>query len=550
MAYSDLANNQGVSFNSLISGVSQGYFSAKTTIPSTNKMATKAACNTYVTVNPLYPPFASKANDQLVVKQDLQNSIGTISISNNFFAGTITDVTVNGVSITGASFPLDIGNGTTGYTTQVGTYNILVYYADATNPDNYMRITDSEYNNSCVDGFSSSGPGPYYVTFSSQIINTSVAVDIISGDGGCTAPPPTLIEDLPFSTVAVSRGTGQYMIAGNANIGNPFIEGALFRSTNYGVTWTLQGQFGYWNKVAISDNGQYMLAVEYYGRAYKSSDYGATWTAINNFPYPDTNPYGLPVLQTLNFRGAALSGDGEYQVISTSQTFYGRTISGDTTIDSFYTTIFVSDDYGATWSARKTDTAGTYNAVAISASGQTVLAAVGTLFVGQGSILRSTNYGVNWSGAANSFNAGNLVDVAITADGNYAIAARFSNDIIEFSAVPYLLSSSDGGASWYNATFGEAQKYWMRVAIYRVGDTFATAWALPNTTFPSSTTVYIYEVGIYLNYVTQWEDQPAAKFYKSIANSDDGLHILAGANNGLFRSNDGGFTWTAIQSTG
>jgi hypothetical protein len=185
MAYSDLANNQGVSFNSLISGVSQGYFSAKTTIPSTNKMATKSACNTYVTVNPSYPSFAAKADNQLVVKQDLQNNEATLYITNNFFTGTITNVTVNGVSITGASFPLDIGNGTTGYTTQIGTYDILVYYADATNLDNYMRIEDSEYNTACIDGFSSLGPGPYYVTFSSQVINTSVGVVIESGDGNC-----------------------------------------------------------------------------------------------------------------------------------------------------------------------------------------------------------------------------------------------------------------------------------------------------------------------------------------------------------------------------
>ena len=549
MAYSDLANNQCISFNSLISGANQGYFSPKTTIPSSNEMATKADCNTYVTVNPLYPPFAAKSNDQLVTKQDLKNNICEIYISNNFFIGTITNVTVNGVSITGASFPLDIGNGTTGYTTQVGTYDILVYYADATNPSNYIRIEDSNYKKTCVDGFSSLGPGPYYVTLPSQILNTSVTVNIVSGDGQCLAPPPTLIANLPFSTVAVSRGTGQYMLAGNANIGNPFIEGSLFRSTDYGATWTLASQFGYWNKVAISDNGQYMLAVEYYGRAYKSSDYGNTWNPINNFPYPDNNPYGLPVLQTLNFRGAALSGDGKYQVISTSQNYYGRVILNDSKIDSWYTTIFVSDDYGDTWHVRRNDTAGTYEAVAISASGQTVLAAAGTIFLGQGSILRSTNYGVNWSSASPSL-PGNLVDVAITADGNYAIAARFSNDIVEFSPVPYLLSSSDGGASWYDATFGEANKNWMRVAINRIGTNFATAWALPNTNFPTPGPVYIYEVSIYLNYILQWEDQPGAKLYKSIANSDNGLHILAGAKNGLFRSNDGGFTWTAIQSVG
>jgi hypothetical protein len=41
MAYNDLANNQTVSYNNLQSGVNQGAFTAKTTIPSSNKQVTK-----------------------------------------------------------------------------------------------------------------------------------------------------------------------------------------------------------------------------------------------------------------------------------------------------------------------------------------------------------------------------------------------------------------------------------------------------------------------------------------------------------------------------
>ena len=68
MAYSDLAYNQGVSFNSLNSGVSQGYFTAKTSIPFTPKQVTKSECNTYVNIDPTYLPFAEKANNQIIVK--------------------------------------------------------------------------------------------------------------------------------------------------------------------------------------------------------------------------------------------------------------------------------------------------------------------------------------------------------------------------------------------------------------------------------------------------------------------------------------------------
>jgi hypothetical protein len=543
MAYSDLANNQGVSFNSLISGVSQGYFTAKTGIPSSAQMATKSACNTYVNVDPLYPPFAAKANNQLVVKGDLLANQATLNIINSFFIGTITNVTVNGVSVTGGSFPLDIGNSTTAYSNQIGTYDILVYYADATNPSNYMRITDSAYNDTCVDGFSSSGPGPYYVTFSSQILNTSVAVNIESGDGSCLAPPPTLISTLPFSTVAVSRGTGQYMLAGNANLSGGYSEGTLFRSTNYGANWTLVGQLGYWNKVAISDNGQYMLAVEYYGRAYKSSDYGSTWTAINNFPFPTNNPCGLPILQTLSFRGAALSGDGQYQVICTASDNYGTCGSGPSAYTNMYNTIFVSNDYGATWTAREFDSGSTYNAVAISASGQTVLAATGTLFVVQGSILRSNNYGVNWSNISNSTAVGQLVDVSILADGSQAVAARFSNDY-----EPFLVRSLDGGVTWVNITGGQpaAQQRWMRTAINANTSSGTTnAFALPNTV---ASTKYIH-IASALSTVSS-STAAGLRYFKGIANSNNGQYVLAGANNGLFVSNNFGSTYTAILSVG
>ena len=549
MAYSDLAYNQGVSFNSLISGVSQGYFEEKTTIPSGAGITTKSDCNTYVDVDPLYPPFASKIDNQLIVKQDLKANQGTLSITNGFFEGTITDIQVNGVSITGASFPLDIGNGTMGYTDQVGTYDITLFYADANMPGNWARCYDSNYNTVCVDGFTSLGPGPYYVTFPSQVINTTNPVSIETGDGNCTAPTPPDPSSLPFSTVAVSRTTGQYMLAGNANIGDPFTEGLLFRSTDYGATWQSVSAFGYWNKVAISDNGQYMLAVEYYGRAYKSSDYGANWTAINNFPFPTSNPCSLPALQTLNFRGAALSGDGQYQVISTSATYYGTCGSGINAFDYYYTTIFVSNDYGATWNPRVNDTGGVYEAVAISSTGQTVLATTGYLYVGQGKIIRSNNYGVNWSDTTNSFNDGNLVDVAILADGSEAIAARYSNDYY-----PFLIRSVDGGVTWNTITgwtgnYYVTQQTWKRVCINNYQGVDVRAWAIPNTrNFSPPGPYYMFNVTSDISTVTEYTSGSGLgqKYFKSLANSNNGQYLLVGANNGLFVSSDYGATFTAI----
>lgn len=535
MAYSDLAYNQGVSFNNLNSGVSQGYFSAKTTIPSSSQMTTKSDCNTYVNIDPLYPPFGAKLDNQLVVKMDLKDNVATISITNNFFTGAITNVTVNGVSVTGGSFPLDIGNGTTAYTNQIGTYDILVYYADATNPSNYMRIQDSAYNDSCVDGFSSSGPGPYYVTFSSQVINTGIDVTIQSGDGACVGPLPyPPISTSPFSAVAVSRGTGQYMLAANTNLsGDSFTEGGLFRSTDYGATWSfIPGIVGYWYKVAISDNGEYMLALEYYGRAYRSTDYGASWTVISNF----TSPGPLaPASQIQKFRGAAISGNGQYQIVTTGIFNY--------TAYTFQSLIFVSNDYGSTWFTSKRTEDGSENewySAAISSNGQIMLVTQGQLNYGQGGVWRSTNYGASWSFSASSSALGNPVDIGITADGVYSIVARYSNDY-----EPYLLKSPDQGVTWYNITAGASQNRWMRVAINDYLDLDIRAYALPNTNVSPE---YLHLAITDLSEVQELSGLGTlgSKYYKSIANSDDGNYVLVGANNGLFLSNDGGWTWITI----
>lgn len=71
MAYSDLQNNQTVSFNNLQSGVAQGAFTAKTTIPSSNRQVTKAEANVYVNINTSLPSYVAKAANRLITKQDL-----------------------------------------------------------------------------------------------------------------------------------------------------------------------------------------------------------------------------------------------------------------------------------------------------------------------------------------------------------------------------------------------------------------------------------------------------------------------------------------------
>lgn len=506
MSWASIANNQTVSFNNLQDAVNNGVFTLKNTIPVSTEQTTASEAEFYVNVIPI-----DKSATQLVVKSNL-------------------------VSLT---------TSTTSTTTTVACYRYELCANDGTGDRNPYPYT---YVN-CVGTPSS---GSVVNLDCNEICAALDSVDSTSGSifitelGTCATTTTTTTttyvfvgSSTPFTTVAVSRGTGQYQLAGNANFNvNPWTQGALFRSDDYGANWYNTSLYGFWNKVATSDDGQYMLAVEYYGRAYKSSNYGGSWTMINNFPFPSIdNPYGFSALQILSFRGAALSLDGQFQVICTAENFYGRiTISGST-IESYYNTIFVSNNYGATWTANEhqQNEDGLYSAVAISANGQTVVVAKGRSIFGIGSVLRSTDNGANWSQVSPNF-PGNLVDIAILADGSQAIAARYSNDYY-----PYLLKSTDGGATWSNVTGGgfSAQEQWTDVAINTIGS--ASAFAISST---NSVSKYIQQVPGLLS-VSQLPSSGSRR-WKSLANSNDSQYVLGATTAGLFKSSNSGTTWSQV----
>ena len=72
MSWISIANNQTVSFNNLQNAVTNGYFVALTSIPSSAEQITKSDASTYVNVDTSYAPFSAKASNQLVVKSNLR----------------------------------------------------------------------------------------------------------------------------------------------------------------------------------------------------------------------------------------------------------------------------------------------------------------------------------------------------------------------------------------------------------------------------------------------------------------------------------------------
>jgi hypothetical protein len=72
MPWNTLASNQTVSFTNLKDAVTNGYFVALATIPTSQEQITKSDASTYANVDTSYAPFSAKASNQLVVKSNLR----------------------------------------------------------------------------------------------------------------------------------------------------------------------------------------------------------------------------------------------------------------------------------------------------------------------------------------------------------------------------------------------------------------------------------------------------------------------------------------------
>ena len=72
MPWNTLANNQTVSFTNLKDAVTNGYFVALTTIPTSQEQITKSDASTYASIDTSYGPYAAKSSNQLVVKSNLR----------------------------------------------------------------------------------------------------------------------------------------------------------------------------------------------------------------------------------------------------------------------------------------------------------------------------------------------------------------------------------------------------------------------------------------------------------------------------------------------
>jgi hypothetical protein len=321
MAYNDLQQNQTISFNNLQSGVTQGVFTAKTTIPPGTKQITKTEANTYVNINTSLPTYAAKASNQLVTKEDLSGITST------------SPYVMYGVAGTAAYKSTDGGNTFTALSGLTSAYNWMGIAGDSTGT--YIAVVTNSLN---------------LVVYLSSDGGSTFTQKLISGVFGGTLYPTSVamsnngqyIGIAGLTNTLSAGGLKQAMLVASSNYGSSF-------STIYTDSMNVNMYQEYPFKISVSGNGQYMTAVYSYEvdpgginvprpwsfRIY-STNFGASWTRSGGSEFS-------------RFFDIALDGTGQNQFLTTD---WGRPgIGGTQGIKAFVTT-----DFGANWTERYSNT--------------------------------------------------------------------------------------------------------------------------------------------------------------------------------------------------
>jgi hypothetical protein len=517
MSFAGLSSNQTVSYGNLQDAVDNGIYTLLSTIPSpSNRDSTKSVISATISgFNPNYPPYANKTNNQLIVKSDIYNT-GNVTLSPQY-GMYFASIDAYGTGFPSFSYPVNYLQ-TVSYVNSISAQALYIYL----NGTRYTTpLSISTYvDNVLIDcqNITSNGYQLKVVNLPNNVYAPS-SIFIAIDSGSCAVTPPApVFPGKCFSTVAVNRGSGQYMSAGNTNIYNSsgFTQGYLYYSLNYGSTWNKSSLYGYWKKIAYSDNGQYVIAVESYGKAYLSSNYGVSFTEISGLAY-----------SLDSYNSAALSSDGQYQMI----------VSGNAEGEYGSSVAQVSNNYGSTWNIVNNAGYFTFYSCAMDASGSNFL--VGAGGGGTSYIQKSTNQGSTWSDVFTNTIGSSVNDININASNGWAIASQYGTQY----AGSYLIKSSNSGSSWTQTSGGSAQQSWVRAIVNNTVSGKALYY-LGNTG-----TSYIQQItGLgpaFMGTVSNLTSSGNRNWH-ALANNDDGTYVLTGTGNGLFLSTNGGSSFNQL----
>ena len=461
----------------------------------------------------------------------------------------------------------------TGQYMLAASYVIGYAYLSVNYGSTWAALANGLPSNSTWGNSGISSSGQYMILTNSITSGAQVYVSTNFGESWVVAP----ISGTTCWSVVVSA-TGQFMFAGFSN--------NLYYSTNYGTTWvvasgiTTNTSVG-WNSFSISSNGQYILAGTTGSVVYLSAGIPITTMGVNN-PNPQ---YALDVAGNVNLNNALTTGSnfGANSTWSTISTNIGNMNSNGciavSTTGQYMlvatnnaTGVYASSNFGASWySVTGLATNVAFNCTAMSSTGQYMLA---SLSGATSTVYLSTNYGVTWTAISTSYlPATNAYwAMAISSTGQYmAVGAGQAN--------PFYVNSNYGAGAWTTPTTGAPVGY-ISIAMSATGQyitaccnnissnagvylstNYGVTWAssgLPtlNTWWNlgiSSTGQYMIasgvgNVSISSNYGVNWimTTIPTSSANQSCCISSTGQYMFAYTATGGYVSNTYGATWTAL----
>ena len=550
MSWNTLLSNQCISFNNLQDAVNQLFFFSTQPIPVSTEQITKQDFEDYILVPASvsnYPPFVNKSQNQLVVKDNIA------------LYGDATLVPNYGISFTGISYydfstqiPVGIwslpasSTQTTQYYSSFGVSGFPYLYIEvdgtSTSPAGFFSVTLSVNGSIVSDGtfYYTSGPQPTIVFLDPQIIYAPNSIELTIIDGQATPINFTFQDQnggIPITAVSMNRGSGQYQMVATGSAGQNigFLQGKLYRSIDYGATWQASSTntLYYWQRIAMSDTGEYMIASSLNGPLFLSSNYGASYTDITS---------SVRGLSTEYFEGTGMSGNGQYIIVCYEE------------VGGITFTTKVSNNYGApgSWSVVPGLSVSDYSiqGVAISNDGQYMYLSYTYAFGGY--VKKSSDYGATWQTI--SVGTQYVTDISCSSDGSTVVVTGTTSGYGGgYLSRGYMFKSTNYGASYTAITNGSSLRRW-----YRVGQLYTS-------TSPSGYGTVMTYAGDYANQALD-----AAETYPlggdtlgSVVNNSltgvgtrpftdcavggtNGVYRLLGSATGLFRSDNGGGSWTQL----
>jgi len=291
-----------------------------------------------------------------------------------------------------------------------------------------------------------------------------------------------------------------------------------------------------WNAIASSADGSTLVAAESPGGIWVSEDSGVSWRSekylIRDFKSVASSADGTRLVAAVLFEDFggpiytySLMDDDIWRCKGSINPWnsVASSADGQKLIAAASDQVYISVDFGATWTPQIENGVLNWNSVASSSDGRKLVAAA------YDRIITSVNSGGNWSLSLHQ----GATSVASSSDGCTLIAASTNS----------IFTSTDSGASWNQRgeTFYFDYEY-INVASSANGSTFVAIIFSPNRNAG--------EMNVSVDTGKTWtECYPTATvgFFSAVALSADGSKIaLTTYGGGIYTSEDLGATWKAI----